>query len=597
MDFRSHRHGSRFVRVIAACLLCAAALAQAFTPRTSAQADESVTTIYFQACPQSFNAITFAEYDLGCREEGFIHDLYWYFQEADGSRGSRPAQPTDLPYRTTVSYSTFNEGLLETGLDTPKVSVAMVAFCKTTKPDGSVLVDDRPRIAGTTIAGQSAVLGYTTVCYVFINPDTSVDPTGGTTASVTVHTCADDFTGSGFYQYKVNCNGQKATASNPFALTVNGIESVQYSQVSADGINQPMIFTYPDYFDGNPPVTIHQVHNESVKDPVAFCSQSTHQGLPVLDGEEVPIDAATKTLQLSATYGDTVICDWYQFPGGVTAADAAGTNNAVADDGNNQLQADDGAATPEIGGDQPQAENDGTAADETGSQPPAENGGAIEPRDNDTGDANQNGVAQPIPNSSSAGNQNGSGGNQPPANTTAGSNQTGAVPASGGGSGGGTSAQQDNAGGMNAPAVASPGATTGAANFSLDVLDCAGQDLRERNSYLSDKEFLQALLNACVYTQVPFVFTIDTLAPLTISGRPWSGVDLSLDSGDHTIRMDPVAGYSSSELLCYPSEFDDSVGPNPVVWIPVENGTATVTTVAGESTTCSWFNMGAGSGG
>jgi len=137
----------------------------------------------------------------------------------------------------------------------------------------------------------------------------------------------------------------------------------------------------------------------------------------------------------------------------------------------------------------------------------------------------------------------------------------------------------------------------GEANFSLDVLDCAGQDLRERNSYFTDKEYLQALLNACAYTQVPFVFTIDNLAPLTIAGQPWSGVDLSLDAGDHTIRMDPAAGYTSSALLCYPSEFDDATGPNPVTWIPVENGIATITTMTGQNTTCSWFNMGTRSGG
>ncbi len=89
----------------------------------------------------------------------------------------------------------------------------------------------------------------------------------------------------------------------------------------------------------------------------------------------------------------------------------------------------------------------------------------------------------------------------------------------------------------------------------------------------------------------------DTLAPLTIAGRPWSGVDLSLDTGTHTIHMDPADGYGSSELLCYPSAFDDAAGPSNVTWIPVENGAATVTTAPGERTTCSWFNMGAENGG
>ena len=67
-------------------------------------------------------------------------------------------------------------------------------------------------------------------------------------------------------------------------------------------------------------VTVTEVAPDPIRPSVAFCSLQPSSGGPLTkDGEEVPLNDGVMTIELDE--GDTLMCDWYRFPGGVTAGD------------------------------------------------------------------------------------------------------------------------------------------------------------------------------------------------------------------------------------------------------------------------------------
>ena len=69
------------------------------------------------------------------------------------------------------------------------------------------------------------------------------------------------------------------------------------------------------------PVTITEVAPEPLKPSVAFCSLQPMGAVPLtMDGDQVPVNDGELVINLSE--GDTLMCDWYRFPGGITAGDA-----------------------------------------------------------------------------------------------------------------------------------------------------------------------------------------------------------------------------------------------------------------------------------
>jgi hypothetical protein len=428
-------------------------------------------TVYVQFCPEGFSAYSYEEYAAACRVTDGLASTQFFITNADGITVQYDMEISSSPYMAYLNYSANSPGPLDVGFPDTGTTYAIAAFCQNAGSGNSEII--RYPVQDNQVKEINLAANPMTHCYVFRNPDSAVTNPIMTSLTVKLHTCPDDFVGTGFYQYAQNCDGEKATAGSPFQLRLPSVDQTLYTQLAADGTIEPLTIS-SDWVDiYNQWAYIRQISTDAVKPPVVFCSQANYKGLPILDGAEVPNDGTPNEVAIDISFGDTITCDWYQFPGGVSAADAQ--------------QGASGAAAPQ-----------------------------------------QNAVEQP-----------------------------------------------------------------GEADFSFDVLDCGNQAPRDRNSYFTDSEYLAALLAVCVYTQQPFEFTIDNAAPFTIDGNPWSGTEMSIPAGSHTIAMTPVDGYSSAALLCYRSDFDDATGPRNVVWIPVQAGAATFTLDADTSTTCSWFNVAA----
>ncbi len=440
---------------------------------SAASARQATTpfTVYVQFCPEGFSAYTYEEYGAACRVTAGLEGTQFFITNADGITVQYDMEISSSPYMAYLNYSANSLGPLTAGFPDTGTTYAMAAFCQNAGSGNSGII--RYPVQDNQVKEINLAANPVTHCYVFRNPDSVVTNPIVTSLTVKLHTCPDDFAGTGFYQYAQNCNADMATAGSPFQLRLPNVDQTLYTQPAADGTIEPLTIS-SDWVDiYNQWAYIRQISSDALKPPVVFCSQANYNGLPILDGTEIPNDGTINEVAIDISFGDTIICDWYQFPGGVSAADAQ--------------QGAGGAEAPQ-----------------------------------------QNAVEQP-----------------------------------------------------------------GEADFSFDVLDCGNQQLRDRNSYFTDTEYLNALFAVCVYTQQPFEFTIDDAAPFTIDGNPWSGTEMSLPAGSHSIVMTPVDGYPNAAVLCYPSDFDDATGPQNVVWIPVQAGSAAFTLDADTRTTCSWFNMAA----
>jgi hypothetical protein len=155
---------------------------------------------------------------------------------------------------------------------------------------------------------------------------TSANLLSNSTMAVTVHSCPDDFVGTGFFQYETNCTSEIGLYGVPLKFVLpGGSTSYQYSQPSGSGTAQPMLVTQI----GQGSLEIAEVSSSRIKESVVFCSQSrAGNGGVVLDGYEIQVTNGSAFIGFNE--GDTADCDWYRFPGGI-ADEASSTPTAAAD--------------------------------------------------------------------------------------------------------------------------------------------------------------------------------------------------------------------------------------------------------------------------
>ena len=171
-----------------------------------------------------------------------------------------------------------------------------------------------PRIAAAVLVLLGLLTGLVWVAEAGAQPV----PTGTPVALIElrVHSCPDDFEGTGFFQHQTQCTSERSLYGVGIGVESGRDEpAFQYSQPDDTGRAALMRWLVTP---GE--VTITEVAPDSIKPSVAFCSLQPIRPVPLtMDGEEVPLDDGVMTIALDE--GDTLMCDWYRFPGGVTAGD------------------------------------------------------------------------------------------------------------------------------------------------------------------------------------------------------------------------------------------------------------------------------------
>lgn len=142
--------------------------------------------------------------------------------------------------------------------------------------------------------------------------------------TIDVHTCPDDVTATGFFQYASACDTEAQLYGVPLGLSVNGsASSFQYTNPDNNAALH--------WRARIGAVKVAEVSSVRLREPVVFCSRSNEApntvSPPTMDGDEVPVAGGAMTLQL--TQYDVLFCDWYRFPGGV-AGDPDGEASAGA---------------------------------------------------------------------------------------------------------------------------------------------------------------------------------------------------------------------------------------------------------------------------
>lgn len=157
---------------------------------------------------------------------------------------------------------------------------------------------------------------------------------------IRVHSCPDDLDATGFFQHLTRCTSERGLYG--VAIGVKGGRfdpaGAQFQYSRPDGSGQAALMTWPRVGAGG--ITATEVAPDPIRPSVAFCSLIPGNNVvdpDTLDGDEVPVVDGVMSLTLARD--DTLICDWYRFPGGVTADDGGGDD----EDG------DDGDADPDDG--------------------------------------------------------------------------------------------------------------------------------------------------------------------------------------------------------------------------------------------------------
>ncbi len=133
--------------------------------------------------------------------------------------------------------------------------------------------------------------------------------------SIRVHSCPDDLDASGFYQYSLQCTSERGLYGVPLGLeTSRSPVSFLYSQPDGTGQAAPMVW---NGVSGRS-FTVREVVTDRPRESVVFCSDRQAGNNPgTLDGTEIPLVDGKMTLPISA--GVQFICEWYRFPGGISA--------------------------------------------------------------------------------------------------------------------------------------------------------------------------------------------------------------------------------------------------------------------------------------
>ncbi len=155
-------------------------------------------------------------------------------------------------------------------------------------------------------------------------------PTGTPVAFIElrVHSCPDDFAGTGFYQHLTQCTSERSLYGVGMGMQAGRFNEPQFQYSQPDDSGRAALMKWVAAPPN--PVTITEVAPDPIKPSVAFCSLQPVGAVPLtMDGDAVPVNDGVMTIDLRD--GDTLMCDWYRFPGGVTAGDA-GDDDAGDDD-------------------------------------------------------------------------------------------------------------------------------------------------------------------------------------------------------------------------------------------------------------------------
>jgi uncharacterized protein YkwD len=157
-----------------------------------------------------------------------------------------------------------------------------------------------------------------------------------------VHSCPDDFDGTGFFQHQTQCTSEQSLYGVGMGVQSVGDEAAVFQYSQPDDTGRAELMRWDAVLPG--PVTITEVAPDPIKPSVAFCSlQPTGSGPVTMDGEQVPVDNGVMTITL--TEGDILMCDWYRFPGGITGGNGddggTGDNQGADRDGDGLLDDDE----------------------------------------------------------------------------------------------------------------------------------------------------------------------------------------------------------------------------------------------------------------
>jgi hypothetical protein len=139
--------------------------------------------------------------------------------------------------------------------------------------------------------------------------------------TIRLHSCPDDLQATGFYQYQQRCTSEAGLYGVPLTFTQGDSEPhTIYSQPDGTGGAAPIS---PNFLNFSQALTISEPTAFLTRDSVVFCSQNLSKPSgPLLDGTQM--DWQSGSLTLDEEVIGTVLCDWYRFPGGVTAEPVTG---------------------------------------------------------------------------------------------------------------------------------------------------------------------------------------------------------------------------------------------------------------------------------
>jgi hypothetical protein len=284
--------------------------------------------ITVHSCPDDFNGTGFFQFETTCTSETGLYGVPLQFTYPNGSVSFLYSQPDGAGGAQPMLVTQIGAGTMLIGEVSSSRVKESVVFCSQSRAgNGGPVMDGDQVGVSNGIAAITFQEGDTAGCDWYRFPGNATTTAGSvisTSVSITVHSCPDDFGATGFYQYGVNCNSETGLYGVPLKFTLpDGMATFQYSQPSGSGTALPMQLTGL----GSGSLSVTEVYSGRIHESVVFCSQSDANGLPILDGDEVPVTNGTATLTLSE--GDDANCDWYRYPGGIAMNGDSGSPTAT----------------------------------------------------------------------------------------------------------------------------------------------------------------------------------------------------------------------------------------------------------------------------
>jgi hypothetical protein len=334
---------SLFVRVIATGLLLVAGFATALVGGASAEDADGTITITVHSCPPGYTGTTDQQFLTNCTDETGLYGVPLKLTLPSGTTSFLYSQPNRSGAALPMTLGGIGVGALAVSEVSSARSLESVVFCSIQDEDGLPVIETSqfPVVNGSIAVNFEA--GWQASCNWYRYPtDASLDtgtPAAGAATAVTtgesdltlnLHSCPDDFAGTGYTEFIDACTGETGLYGVPMqVIWPEQSGGVLYSQPNDDGTAVPMQFStnasWPD--GGN--LTISEIYTPRLYDPRLFCSQTAGgTGKPILDAEEISVNDLVAAIPVSP--GDTLTCDWFRFPG---ASSGIATQDLGAGDG------------------------------------------------------------------------------------------------------------------------------------------------------------------------------------------------------------------------------------------------------------------------